>query len=212
VVGTDVANRGLPETEGLIGFFVNQLVLRTNLSGNPSFLEVMKRVREVSLEAYTHQELPFDYLVKALNPERNLSHTPLFQIKFVLQNETLQDLKATFTVKSLELEPGTSKFDILLDMMESHEGLFLRLEYRTDLFSAEKMTQFLHQFEQVIRQMVASPETRLDDIQLLLATAERDELAKRKQKLRQLDLQKLERVRRERNLNKPRVRQGEEIS
>jgi non-ribosomal peptide synthetase component F len=115
-------------------------------------------------------------------------------------------------VKPLALEPGTAKFDILLDMMESHEGLFLRLEYCTDLFSAETMEQFLHLFEQVIRQMVASPEARLDDIQLLLAAAERDERARRKQKLRQLDLQKLERVRRERNLNKPRVKQREDIS
>jgi hypothetical protein len=212
VVGTDVANRNQIETEHLIGFFVNQLVLRTDLTGNPSFLEVMKRVRKVCLEAYAHQDLPFERLVKAL-PERDLSHTPLFQVKFVLQNVPVQESTVTtLTVRPIEFERGTSKFDLLLNLSESHDGLSLWLEYRTELFNAETMIQFLQQFERVIRQIVALPETRLDELKAVLAAADKKEGTKREQELQQVSLQKLERVRRHRTLKKPHVNGSEEIS
>ncbi|MHC5719512.1 MAG: condensation domain-containing protein, partial [Nostoc sp.] len=105
VVGTDIANRNQAEIEGLIGFFVNQLVLRINLSENPNFRELLARVRQVTLDAYTHQDLPFDKLVESLNPERNLSREPLFQVKFVLQNQPVPPLALSgLTLKLLEIE------------------------------------------------------------------------------------------------------------
>jgi non-ribosomal peptide synthetase component F len=222
VVGTDVANRNQTETEHLIGFFVNQLVLRTDLSGNPSFLEVVHGVRKVCLDAYAHQDLPFDHLVKALNLERDLSHTPLFQVKFVLQEAPAQEapveqgqskgLQTVLTAKPVEFERTTAKFDLLLNMQERHDGLSLWLDYRTDLFNAETMARFLQQFEHVIRQMVTFPDVRLDSIQFSLTVADREERALQKQELRQLVVEKLEQVRRDRNLKKPHVKQREEIS
>jgi non-ribosomal peptide synthetase component F len=211
VVGTDVTNRNQIETEHLIGFFVNQVVLRTDLTGNPRFLEVMHRVRKVSLEAYAHQDLPFDRLVKALNPERNLSHTPLFQVKFIFQNAAVRQLpteqtarpQETLKMEPLEFDPGTSQLDLLLNMSESDDGLSLWLEYPTDLFNAETMTRFLQQFEQIIRQIVTLPESRLESIQQAFATAEREEHARREQELQQVSLQKLGQLRRHRNVKKP---------
>jgi non-ribosomal peptide synthetase component F len=211
VVGTDVANRNQVETEHLIGFFVNQLILRTDLTGNPSFLEVMHRVRKVSLEAYAHQDLPFDRLIKALNPERDLSHTPLFQVKFIFQNASEQELPVgrayrlweTLKVEPIEVEPGTAQLDLLLNMSERNDGLFLWLEYRTDLFNAETMTLFLQQFEHIIRHIVTLPESRLESIQQVLAVADREEHARREQELQQVSLQKLGQLRRHRNVKKP---------
>jgi non-ribosomal peptide synthetase component F len=213
VIGTDVANRNRIETEHLIGFFVNQLALRTDLTGNPSFLEVLRRVRKVCLEAYAHQDLPFERLVKALNPERDLSHTPLFQVKFVLQNVPAQESTVTaLTVKPLELKRGTSKFDLLLNLSESHDGLSLWLEYRTALFNAETMTRFLQQFEHVIRQIVALPEARLDKLTAAQATADQKEGMQREQELQQVSLQKLKRVRRQQTSKKPHINESKVIS
>jgi amino acid adenylation domain-containing protein len=219
VVGTDIANRNQIEVEHLIGFFVNQLVLRTDLSGNPPFLEVIRRVRKMSLEAYAHQDLPFERLVEALSPKRDLSHTPLFQVKLLLQNvptqepslgqgqftSLVQDLQATLTVKPVTFERGSSQFDLILKLSESDYGLFVWLEYRTDLFNADTMTRFLQQFEHVIRQVVALPDRQLDELEAVLAAADREEHAKQEQEFRQVSLQKLKRVRQDRDLKKPRV-------
>ncbi|BCL83213.1 non-ribosomal peptide synthetase [Ktedonobacteria bacterium brp13] len=197
VVGTDIANRNQVETEGLIGFFVNQLVLRVDLVDNPSFLEIVRRVRQVALKAYTHQDLPFDRLVDALNPERDLSRTPLFQAKFVLQNVpkqafSLSDMK----MELVEFERGSSKFDLLLDMTESGHELLGWLEYRTDLFKAETIALFLQHFETIIHQVVDLPERRLDELENTLAEADGDARNIREQELRQVGLQKLKQMRR----------------
>jgi non-ribosomal peptide synthetase component F len=196
VVGTDVANRNQVETEGLIGFFVNQLVLRTDLAGNPSFFEVLHRVRKVSLEAYAHQDLPFERLIEELNPPRDLSRTPLFQVKFLLQNVPVQEpTLANLVVKPVEIYRGTPEFDLILNMSESDHKLFGRLGYRTDLFNAESMTRFLCHFEKVIRQIIALPNVRLDELRAGLAVADREERNTRQQELRQVSLQKLGQVR-----------------
>src|SRR5262249_47257520 len=134
VVGTDVANRNQAQTEGLIGFFLNHLVLRTDLSGDPSFREVVSRVRESCLGAYGHQDLPFDRLVEVLRPERSVSHTPLFQVLFVVQNVP----RGSTELEGLETEEigGTfpaSKFDLALFMGDSAEGTGGLWVYRTDL-------------------------------------------------------------------------------
>ena len=202
VVGTDVANRNQVGTEGLIGFFVNQLVLRTDLADNPSFLEVLHRVRKMSLEAYAHQDLPFERLVEELNPQRDLSRTPLFQVKFLLQDVPIQEPTfAKLIVKPVEFYRGTPEFDLILNMSESDHKLFGRLGYRTDLFNAESMTRFVGHFETVLYQIVAHPSVRLDELKAVLATADGEEQNTREQELRQVSLQKLGQVR-----SKPRRR------
>jgi non-ribosomal peptide synthetase component F len=106
-VGTVVANRNRMETEGLIGFFVNQLVLRTDLNGNPTFLELLQRVRESALEAYMYQDLPFEQLVDKLSPQRDLSRSPLFQVSLVLQNAPQSDLRlGDLSLQGVEIETG----------------------------------------------------------------------------------------------------------
>ena len=117
LVGSPIANRDRSEIEGLIGFFVNTLVLRTDVSGDPSFNELLPRIRSMALSAYAHQDLPFEMLVEALQPERDLSHTPLFQVMFVLQNAPMSEVELTgLTVSSLPIETTTAKFDLTLSM------------------------------------------------------------------------------------------------
>ncbi|TMC16603.1 MAG: amino acid adenylation domain-containing protein, partial [Chloroflexi bacterium] len=138
-VGTPIANRRQAEVEGVIGFFVNTLVMRTSLSGNPSFVEVLHRVREVCLGAYANQDIPFEKLVEELEPERDLSRSPLFQVMLVLQNTPGEigmapvPALAAMSVIPLEVERTTSKFDLILFVAESEQGLHCQLEYSTDL-------------------------------------------------------------------------------
>src|SRR5262249_32280268 len=151
----DVANRDRIETEELIGLFVNQLVLRTNLMGNPSFHEILKQVRETTLEAFAHQDLPFDRLVEALNPARDLSQTPLFQVKFVLQSAPTQfNALSDVSIQPVEVERGTSKFDLLLNISENSQNLFGWLEYSTDIFEAERIKLFIKQFEVILEKVL----------------------------------------------------------
>src|SRR4030095_4278395 len=124
VVGSPIANRNRAEIEGLIGFFVNTLVLRTNFDGNPTFKELLARVREMALGAYAHQDLPFEKLVEELQPERSLSHSPLFQVMFVLQNAPATSL--TFeglSASPLRIGAETAKFALSLSMSESVNGV-----------------------------------------------------------------------------------------
>src|SRR5581483_8215870 len=138
IVGTPIANRPQEELEGLIGFFVNTLVLRTDMSGNPSFRELLKRVKEVTLGAYAHQDVPFEQLVGILLQERDLSRSPLFQVMFVLQNVAIEDFQLPgLVLRPMATEHATAKFDLTLTMMEIDQGLVGTLEYNTDLFKAE---------------------------------------------------------------------------
>src|SRR5205085_6750510 len=140
VVGTDVANRDRLETEGLIGFFVNQLVLRTDLTGNPSFRQLLQRVRHTVLHAYDHQDLPFDKIVEELAPVRDPDRSPLFQVKLVLQNASQEHfLVPGLTVQRLSSSSATAKFDLLLNIIEADDGLVGSSEYDSDLFYALTM-------------------------------------------------------------------------
>ena len=147
LIGTPIANRNRVEIEPLIGFFVNTLVLRTNLSDNPSFEQVLNRVRATTLAAYQQQDLPFELLVEALQPERNLSHTPLFQVMFVLQNAPRQKIElADLTLTPLEIEMSSAKFDLTLTMQEQEGRLVASWEYNTDLFDATTMQRMAGHF------------------------------------------------------------------
>ena len=169
--GSPIAGRTQVGTEGLIGFFVNTLALRIDLSGDPSFQELVRRVRETALGAYAHQDLPFERLVEEVAPERGLSHTPLFQVMFALQNA---DAGAGSAIAGLRLEPfgseiRTVRFDLELDLTEVGEELVGSLRFRTDLFDAATMERFAAQYRTVLAAAVASPEERLSRLAILPA-------------------------------------------
>jgi amino acid adenylation domain-containing protein len=186
VVGTDVANRNPAETEKLIGFFVNQLVLRTDLSGDPTFRELLARVRVVALEAYAYQEMPFDKLVETLNPPREANRAPLFQVKFVLQNAPTPDLEmAGLRLSLMETHSGTAKFDMLFNMWEMEEGLFGLIEYSTELFDPGSIARLLGHYELILRQAAAAPQRRLSEFEDQLIEADAQRLKAEEQRRRQ---------------------------
>ncbi|KAB8315453.1 amino acid adenylation domain-containing protein [Tolypothrix campylonemoides VB511288] len=171
LIGSPIANRNRAELEGMLGLFVNTLVLRNNLSGNPSFREFLHRVREVTLDAYAHQDLPFEMLVEELQPERDLSRNPLYEIMFVLQNSPVSVQSVSgLTLRTLEFDSGTAQLDIFLSMSESPEGLTGCLEYNTDIFDSTTITQFINNFQNLLENIVANPEQRICELSLLTAS------------------------------------------
>ncbi len=164
-VGSPVAGRERPETRGLIGFFINTLVLRTNLSGNPNFREVLQRVRAVASGAYAHQALPFDKLVEELQPERNLSYNPLFQVMFILQNAPIPTVEIPGLIfESQEVDLGTSKFDLKVSIWDDPAGFKGSFEYQTDLFNPETIAQMVEDYESILHQVVTQPHLRLTEL------------------------------------------------
>ena len=171
IVGSPIANRNRAEIEGLIGFFINTLVLRTNLAGNPSFEELLQRVRETALGAYAHQDLPFELLVEQLQSERDLSHTPLFQVMFVLQNAPMSALELPdLTLTALENESKTAQFDLTLSMRETEFGLEGSWEYNTDLFESATIARMVGHFQTLLEAIVANPQQCLSDLPILTQT------------------------------------------
>ncbi|MCC5610235.1 amino acid adenylation domain-containing protein [Nostoc sp. CHAB 5834] len=176
LVGTATAGRNLPEVEQLIGCFVNTLVLRTDLSGNLTFLQLLEQVREVSLAAFNHQDLPFEKLVEELQPERHLSYSPLFQVGFAFYNAPRTELKLPgLTLSSQPIDSGTAKLDLTLSFKETEEGLTGCLEYKTELFDAATINRMLAHFQTLLAGIVANPKQPLDELPLL-TTAERQQL------------------------------------
>ncbi|MBD2625734.1 non-ribosomal peptide synthetase [Trichormus variabilis] len=177
VIGTDVANRNRGETEGLIGFFVNLLVLRTDISGYPTFRELLQRVRKVTLEAYNHQDLPFDKLVEELRPERHLSNTPLFQVLFVMDNVPTQNLQLPgLTLSPIEVETKTAKFDIALFISENESGITGSWLYKTDLFEIEKIASLFENFQALLASITNQPDARINTLDLLTETQKQAQL------------------------------------
>ncbi|MHC5740138.1 non-ribosomal peptide synthetase, partial [Nostoc sp.] len=176
VVGTPVAGRNRREIEGLIGFFVNTLVLRTHLGGDPSFEDVLSRVREVALGAYTHQDLPFEQLVEALQPKRDLSYTPLFQVMFALDEKSVPSFELPeLTVSSYAVEIGTAKFDLTLSMENTASGLVGLWEYNVDLFDETTIARMVGHFQTLLEGIVANPQQKISSLPLL-SKAERYQL------------------------------------
>jgi amino acid adenylation domain-containing protein/non-ribosomal peptide synthase protein (TIGR01720 family) len=166
VVGTFSANRNRPELEGLIGYFLNTLVLRTDMSGTPSFRELLKRVRQVTLGAYAHEDLPFEKLVQTLQPERNLSQNPLFQVAFAPQ-PPMPSLNSDWTINQLDIQTDTAKFDLTLELDERPEGIIGRFEYNTDLFEAATISRMIEHFKTLLAGIVANPQARVSELPLL---------------------------------------------
>jgi amino acid adenylation domain-containing protein len=171
-VGTPIANRNRLETEGLIGFFVNTLALRADLSGSPSFLDLLARVRETTLGAYAHQDLPFEKLVEELAPERSLDRTPLFQAMLVLAvGEARLDLPGV-TAEPIAMESGLTKFDLTLFLEERDGGLAGRLQFRRDLFDAPRLARMAGHLRTLLEEIAADPR-RAPSESDLLSPAER---------------------------------------
>jgi amino acid adenylation domain-containing protein len=180
VVGTPVAGRSRAEVEGLIGFFINTLALRTKLSGRISFRELLGRVREVCLGAFAHQELPFEKVVEELQPERSTSLMPLFQVAFVLQNAADFELELPgLEVEPLDTETETSKFDLRLSAQETPEYLTLSLRYSTDMFDAPRMRRMLEHYCNLLAAIAADPGGRISRLPLLTDGERRHLLTRR---------------------------------
>jgi amino acid adenylation domain-containing protein len=168
VVGSPIAGRTRPEVEGLIGFFINTLVLRTKLNGNLECRELLQRVRAVALEAYAHQDLPFEKLVEELQPERSLRHSPFFQVMFILQNfppstGTLPELE----IRDIEADTGAAKFDLTLVVEDREQELRGYITYNTDVFEASTIERMVGHYFTLLEAMVANPAQRLSDLPLL---------------------------------------------
>ena len=168
VIGSPIANRTRAEIEGLIGFFVNTLALRTDLSGNPTFLELLAQVKETTLDAYDHQDLPFEKLVEELQPERALSYNPIFQVMFVLHNATGTSAELPgLTMTSVDVDTGTSKFDLALSLAEEADGLSGYLEYNVDLFAEATMARFWEHFQVLLGGIVQDPSRPIGALPLM---------------------------------------------
>nr|MDJ0901724.1 amino acid adenylation domain-containing protein [Xenococcus sp. MO_188.B8] len=176
VVGSPFANRNRSEIEDLIGFFANTLVLRTNFADNPSFTELLAQVRQTTLKAYEHQDVPFEQVVEALQPERSLSHSPLFQVGFVLQNAPMGELELPgVTLSELHPESTMAKFDLTLSMSETDRGLVGEWEYNTDLFDGSTIERMAAHFQNLLSAIVDNPQLSVAELPLL-SEAERHQL------------------------------------
>jgi amino acid adenylation domain-containing protein len=172
-VGSPVANRSRAETEGLIGCFINTLVLRTQLSGNPSFREVLRRVREVTLGAYAHQDLPFEVLVEALQPERRVNLTPFFQVWLVVNNASRRSLELPgLTLSQINRDVWNAQFDLTLSLSEYEEGIGGTLTYDTSLFDEATALSMIEHLQALLEAVTADPEQPILDIPLVGAEAE----------------------------------------
>src|SRR5262249_6522462 len=168
IVGTAIANRNSIELENLIGFFVNTLPLRTDLSGDPTFRELLARVREVALGAYAHQEMPFEMLVSELQPERNLNQMPLFRVFFLLQNAPMPTVHLSgLTLTPVVIEAGLAKMDLSLLLEETEQGVTGSLEYNVDLFDDTTIKKMLAHFQTLLENIVENPDQPLSRLRLL---------------------------------------------
>jgi amino acid adenylation domain-containing protein len=174
VIGAPIANRNRREIEDLIGFFVNTLVMRTQVSSELTFRELLAKVREVSLEAYAHQDMPFEKLVEELQPERNLSHSPFFQVVFHLQNVLTEELGLSgLSISAINSETKQAKYDLVLAAFEAEEGLKAVLNYNTDLFEPETIARMATHFQKLLQAAVEAPDQRISRLALLNAEEER---------------------------------------
>lgn len=174
-VGSPIANRTRGEIEGLIGFFINTLVLHADLEEEMSFRDLLAQVKETTLEAYAHQDLPFETLVEAIQPERDMSHSPLFQVMFILQNApaTAQELPG-LRLEMIDVETGTATFDLTLSLAEWGDGgMNAAMEYNTDLFDRATIERLLLHYETLLRGITENPDTAVSRLPLLTEKEQR---------------------------------------
>jgi non-ribosomal peptide synthetase component F len=176
IIGSPIASRTEREVRGLIGLFVNMLILRSDLVGNPPFRALLGRMREDCLDAYAHQDVPFEKLVEVLQPERDVSRNPLFQVMFALQNTPMPKLELPgLALRLLEIDSGTAQLDLTLNLEERSSGLCGWFEYNTDLFDRATLGRMAAHFQILLAGIVAAPDTPIGQLPLLSA-AERHQL------------------------------------
>jgi amino acid adenylation domain-containing protein len=178
VVGSPIAGRNRAEVEPLIGLFVNSLVLRTDLSGNPRFREALKRVHDVTVGAFAHQDVPFEKLVEELQPERSMSYTPVVQVMFALQNApSVAAELPELSLSAVDVESGTAKTDLILQLFETDPGLLGSLSYDTALFDGSTIRRMASHFEKLLKSIVAQPGALISDLALMPPAEEQRILA-----------------------------------
>jgi non-ribosomal peptide synthetase component F len=197
VVGTEIANRRRRELENVIGFFVNTLVLRGNLSGNPTFREMLGRARDACLAAYDYQDLPFNTLVEALKPKRDLSYTPLVQVMLLLQDapvlpRSLPDLE----LSPLHLDLKRSRFDLAMILTDTEKGLTATVEYCTDLFDASTIKGISGQFQTILKQVINRPGIRLHALKETFVRTDKQLRMLKQKERKDANLERLRRIKR----------------
>ena len=176
LIGTPIANRNRAETESLIGFFINMLIFRTRFPEQMTFRELLGQVRETALAAYAHQDLPFEKLVEELQPERTLSHSPIFQVMLDLQNAPMSDMELQgLRLTPLPFDSGKAKFDLILTVGETDGRLSALLEYNTDLFDIATIRRMARHFERLLEAAVSNPDAKVSRLPLL-SDAEREQI------------------------------------
>jgi amino acid adenylation domain-containing protein len=185
-IGANVAGRNRAEIENLIGFFVNPLVLRTSVSGDPAFTELLGRVRETALGAYAHQDVPFEKLVEAFGGDRDPTRSPLFQIAFTLDNTPQQSIQLTrLELSVLDVELETTPFNLVLAMTDTGPGLVGSFQYNTEVFEGATIARLLRHFEMLLSAVAERPDARLSELREALAAGEQQRQAARQRNLRE---------------------------
>ena len=166
-IGSPTANRNQPELERLIAFFVNPVVIRSDLSGDPTFVDLLAQVRKNAMGAFGNQDVPFDRLVEELSPTRDLSHHPLFQVSFTLQMEPLVIELDGISAEPIEFDNGAAKFDLLAELWEANGGVSGRFEYDTDLFDVTTIRRMISHYQAILESVVANPQARISELEIL---------------------------------------------
>jgi non-ribosomal peptide synthetase component F len=197
-VGSPIANRNNQEIEKLIGLFINTLVLRTDLSNNPNFRELLGRIREVTLGAYTHQNLPFEKIAEELQPDRNQTNLPLFQVWFVLQNTPLGSLELpNLTLQPLDIHNDTTRYDLGLFLEETPTGISGCFEYSTDLFFADTINQMTKNFQTLLTELVNTPDLTLNEIASKFNETQKTQKTSKAKELEATNLKMLKNIKRQ---------------
>jgi hypothetical protein len=197
VVGTNVSNRDRRETDHLIGFFVNQLAMRVDLSGDPTFRELLQQVRDVTINAFAHQDIPFDRLVEGLKLERNLRSSPLFQVKIDLLSTPLPDLSGTeLNITPLMTDTGGSHLDLIVSLANNQSALTGLLLYNTDLFDLTTVVRIFNEFESLLTNIVAQPDARLSALIAPFAEAYEQQARSKEEGFRKSKSEKLKNLKR----------------
>jgi len=196
IIGTDIAGRNQAELEPLIGFFINVLALRTDMSGNPTFRELLSRVRQVTLDAYAHQDVPFGKIVETLRVPRDLSYNPLVQVLFVLENYPFTEIELSdLTLKPLESDYKISRFDLALFVRETEESWLINWTYKTSLFDARTIKKMAKHFETMLQRIIEEPDARINTLTVKTKSEKKKQSVQRK-KRQESKLKKLKRRKR----------------